>query len=82
MKSNIYDYDTMADAKLIFDAMKRTAKDERENVKFFVHKKDKFGYWLHWYLGMDFDIVTENIEENGTENNNSAGVDNNEVTEL
>lgn len=76
-------YDTMADAKLIFDAMKRKAKDEREDAKFFAHKKDKFSYWLHWYLGMDFDyIVTENIEEDGKEDNNSAGVDNNEVTEL
>ena len=63
-------YDTMQDAKLIYEAMKRESREDRENSKFFTKQKNRYCYWLHWYFGMVFDyIVTENVEDENKDNN-------------
>lgn len=70
MRGNIYDYDTMPDAKKIFASMKTASKQEREEFIFFKKKKDSFSFWLHWFFGINFDIICE--YEN--ENDNNAGL--------
>lgn len=77
MKSNIYDYDTMSDAKKIFAAMKKNSKDEREEYVFFKKKKDTYFYWLNWCFGIKFDVI--GYEE---ESDNNAGVVDIEKQEL
>ena len=44
MRGNIYDYDTMPDAKKIFASMKTASKQEREEFIFFKKKKDSFSF--------------------------------------
>ena len=61
MRNNIYDYDTMSAAKKIVEAM----------------KKNNYSSWLNWLLGIKFDIISD--EE---ENDNNAGLDDNEKQEL
>ena len=46
MRGNIYDYDTMPEAKLILEAMKRQSKNEREEFIFFKKQKESYRYWM------------------------------------
>ena len=62
MKGNIHEYDTMIEAKQIFAAMKKQAKEERDNSVFFAKKKNTFRYWMSWYFGTKIEIVDE-VEE-------------------
>ena len=78
MRGDIYEYDTMPDAKKLFAAMKKQSKDERAESIFYAKQKDKFLFWLSWYFGTSFDIIVE--YEN--ENDNNAGVVTDETQEL
>ena len=74
MRGNIYDYDTMPEAKLILEAMKRQSKNEREEFIFFKKQKESYRYWmscmlknlisnmLYVVLGDMYDV--ENVLEN------------------
>lgn len=53
----IYDYNTMPEAKLIFEAMKRKSKEDREYYVYIRKKKDTFGYWVGWLLNNKIEIV-------------------------
>ena len=77
MRNNIYDYDTMSAAKKIVAAMKKNSKEEREEYIFLKKKKNNYSSWLNWFLGSKFDIISD--EE---ENDNNAGLDDNEKQEL
>lgn len=62
MRGNIYDYDTMTEARQIIDAMLRQGREEREESVFFHKKKDSFAYWLSWYFGIKVEVMDE-VEE-------------------
>lgn len=55
----------MPDAKRIFDAMKKKAKDDREEYIFFKKRKDTFGCWLSWLFNIktNFDYMKEETIE-------------------
>lgn len=62
MRGNIYDYDTMAEAKQIIATMLRQGREEREESVFFRKRKDMFSYWLSWYFGIKVEVMDE-VEE-------------------
>lgn len=52
-----YDYNTMPEAKLIFEAMKRKSKEDREYYVYMKAKKDTFRYWMGWFMNNRMEIV-------------------------
>ena len=53
-----YDYNTMPDAKLIFSAMMRKSKEDREYYAYMKAKKDTFRYWLSWFMNNRVEVVS------------------------
>ena len=52
-----YNYNTMSDAKKIFNIMKSNSKNEREQAIFFKRRKDTFAYWTNWFINIKTNIV-------------------------
>lgn len=58
---NDYTYDTMPEAKKVFEAMKRKSKREREEFIFFRKRKETYKYWLSWWVNskIKYEIMEE-----------------------
>lgn len=59
---NDYIYDTMPEAKKVFEAMKRKSKREREEFIFFKKRKETYKYWLSWWVNakIKYEVMKEN----------------------
>ena len=58
---NEYDYNTMPEAKLIFEAMKRKSKNDREEFIFFKRRKETYKYWMScmFNIKIEFEYMKE-----------------------
>lgn len=53
-----YEYNTMPEARLIFEAMKRKSKEDREYYAYMRKKMNTYAYWLSWFVNNKIEIVS------------------------